>query len=307
MWLLRPAWETWLRSLVSWLCDGYWPEEAEEAIVRVRGSQFVYALQQRLAVGDVADIYLGQVEGGSNAAADGPCIVKVSRSHEGHAHLIREHAALSRLIRAAGDTTYRNYLPQFVESFSLRRRTARRINVFAYQPGLHTLEQVHEQHPALDGRHLGWIFNRLFTVLGFCHRQGVLHGAVLPCHVLLDAASHGLQLIGWGQNSPIGRRIEGVSPRYADWYPSEVKNHQPAGPATDLFLAARCLVYLSGGEPLTNRMSETVPAPMQRFLATCFVESPRMRPDDAWALQEEFAALLRRLYGPPKFHPLTLT
>jgi hypothetical protein len=32
-----------------------------------------------------------------------------------------------------------------------------------------------------------------------------------------------------------------------------------------------------------------------------------MRPADAWRLQEEFAALLGRLYGPRQFHPLTMS
>ena len=32
-----------------------------------------------------------------------------------------------------------------------------------------------------------------------------------------------------------------------------------------------------------------------------------MRPDDAWALMEDFDELLHALYGPPNFHELTLT
>ena len=32
-----------------------------------------------------------------------------------------------------------------------------------------------------------------------------------------------------------------------------------------------------------------------------------MRPDDAWALMEDFDGLLRAVYGPPAFHELTLT
>ena len=62
----------------------------------------------------------------------------------------------------------------------------------------------------------------------------------------------------------------------------------------------------SGGDPTTNWMPEAVPQPMRRFLATCLLESPRMRPDNAWALQEEFADLLRSLYGPPTFHELLM-
>src|SRR5207248_2026999 len=136
---------------------------------------------------------------------------------------------------------------------------------------------------------------------------GVIHGAVLPCHVLVNAPSHGLQLIGWGQSVARSHRIKTIPTRYKDWYPSEVLKKQPAGPATDLFLAARCLVYLAGGDPVANWMPEAVPRPLRRFLAACLLESARMRPDDALALLDDFDELLRGLYGPPKFLELTLT
>ena len=134
-----------------------------------------------------------------------------------------------------------------------------------------------------------------------------IHAAVLPCHVLLHAPTHGLRLVGWGQCVETGHPIQVVPTRYRDWYPLDVLNKQPASPATDLFLAARCLVYLAGGDPVANVMPDTVPLLMRRFFATCLFEIPRMRPDDHWSLLDDFDKLLRQLYGPPKFHELTLT
>lgn len=305
--LIHAARENWFTCLLSWLCDGYWPERRDESSATVRGPHRCYVLQQFFAVGDAADIHLASAEGDSAAENAGQYIVKVSRERDGFTLLNNERIALAHLVAAAGETTYRWYLPRLVESFSTRGKFPMRINVFSFHRRLHTLEQVHEQHPALDGRHLAWIFNRLLTVLGFCHRQGVLHGAVLPCHVMIDAANHGLQLVGWGQSVAKGQLIQTVPASYADWYPPEVRMKQPAGPAIDAFLAARCLVYLAGGDPVTNWMPDAVPLPMRRFIATCLVESPRMRPDDAWALQGDFETLLRSIYGPPKFHELTLT
>ena len=58
---------------------------------------------------------------------------------------------------------------------------------------------------------------------------------------------------------------------------------------------------------MTNWMPEAVLQPLQRFLTTCLLESACMRPDDAWALLEDLDELLRRQYGRPKFHELTLT
>ena len=296
-------------SLLSWLCDGYWPtaDGHEDLVVRAQDVRHRYTPLRLLASGDAADIHLATMEEESHTAAESLYLLKVARVPQGNAHLDIERKTLTTLLAVAGNTTYRNYLPALADSFPTVGQCPRRINVFRWKPGFHTLEQVHEQHPALEGRHLAWIFKRLLTVLGFSHRQNILHGAVLPCHALIHAASHGLQLVGWGRSALVGQRIRSVPARYHDWYPAEVQHQRPASPATDLFLAARCLVYLAGGDPVTNRMPEAVPPPMRWFLETCLLESASMRPDDAWALMEDFDELLHALYGPPKFHELTLT
>ena len=252
----------------------------------------------------MADVHLAHAEPPSAAGHD--YVLKASRVPEGHALLDNERRTLAGLLAAAGDTTYRRYLPTLAESFAVADRFPKRVNVFVHEPGFHTLEQVHDRHPALDGRHLGWVFNRLLTVLGFCHAQGTLHGAVLPCHVLLHPEGHGLRLVGWGQSVAAGRLVHTLSTRYRDWYPPEVHKKQPASPATDLFLAARCLIYLAGGDPVADRMPDAVPEPMRRFIRTCLLDGSAHAPGDAWKLQEEFAELLRRLYGPPKFHQLDM-
>lgn len=297
-----------LASLLSWLCDGYWPtaDGHEDLTVRVQDARQRYTPLRPLASGDTADLHLATTAGESDPGAEALYLLKVARHPEGVAHLESERQALTTLLGAAGDSTYRHYLPALVDSFPATGQVAQRINVFRWEPDFFSLEEVHAQHPALDGRHLAWIFKRLLTVLGFCHRHNILHGAVLPCHALIHPAGHGLRLVGWGRSAAVGQCLQDVPARYQSWYPAEVQQHRPARPATDLFLAARCLVYLAGGDPVTSRMPEAVPAPMRRFVESCFFESVSMRPDDAWALIEDFDELLYALYGPPKFHELTL-
>jgi hypothetical protein len=302
MGVLNPA------AWFTWLFDGYWPAaDPSDSLAPdiVRSRRHTYTLQQLLAVGDVADVHLATGDDTPDQV-DPSYLLKVSRVPEGAALLDNERRKLVRLLNAATATTYRHYLPELVESFVVRDRFPKRINVFRLAPGLTGFEQVHERQPALDGRHLAWIFKRLLTVLGFSHRQGIIHGAVLPSHLMLHAANHGLRLVGWGQSVERGQ-ITVVPRKYLDWYPREVQQKQRALPATDIFLAARSMVYLAGGDPLANWLPDTVPLPMQRFLASCLLPGARMRPDDAWALADEFDGLLYRLYGPPRFHELTLT
>jgi hypothetical protein len=305
--IFKPATKSWLSSLAYWLCDGYWPIPGKDLPVTFQGSRNRYTMDHLLALGDVADIHYAHAESDLGPAAEARYLLKVSRSRGACRHLDRERETLAKLWSATRDTHYGRYLPRLSEYLPVSDTWGRRANVFHYQPGFRTLDQVREQYAALDGRHLAWIFKRLLTVLGFSHRQDAIHGAVFPCHVLIQAASHGLQLVGWGQSVERGRRITIIPGDYQRWYPPEVLRNQPASPATDLFLAARCLVYVAGGDPETNRMPNSVPQPMQRFFATCLLERARMRPDDAWLLLEEFDELLLRLYGAPKFEELTLT
>jgi hypothetical protein len=278
-----------------------------ERAITIESPKRTYTLLRLLATGDVADVHLASARSDPLDPADCLYAVKISRIEEGHSLLETERRTLVNLLSQAGTTTYSRYLPTLAESFLARDRFAKRVNVFLHEPGFYTLEQVHAQHAALDGRHLGWIFKRLLTVLGFCHQSATtVHAAVLPCHVLLHAANHGLQLVGWGQSVEMGKQVRMLSTKYRDWYPPEVFKKLPASAATDVFLAARCLIYLAGGDPVTNRMPDSVPTPMQRFLETCLLEGARMRPDNCWKLLEEFDELLRSLYGPPKFHDLAM-
>lgn len=264
-----------------------------------------YALRSLLAVGETADVHLGDAI--APGATDTSYVLKVSRITEGLDLLDNERKVLAKLLTAAGETTYRKYLPTICESFVVGGKFPRRVNVFLHEPGYYTLEQVHERHPTLDGRHLAWIFKRLLTVLGFCHTQGIVHGAVFPCHVLVQPEQHGLQLVGWGSSVETDQTIHTLSERYRSWYPREVQKKKATVAATDLNLAARCLVYLAGGDPEQAQMPAGVPDAMRRFIDTCLLEGAAMRPDNAWKLHEEFDELLRRLYGPPKFHILTMS
>jgi hypothetical protein len=266
-----------------------------------------YTLGVRLGVGDIADVYA--------AVGDSKeYVVKVSRIVGGDRMLETEQKTLAAIISQAVSSHYDRYFPTPCESFPVNDTMQKRVNVFLHEPGFYTLEQVHAQHPELDGRHLGWIFKRLLTALGFAHLCGFVHGAICPSHVLIkgdrgmseeDRGGHGLQLIGWGQSVKKGANITRGSAKYLSWYPHEVKNKQPALASTDIYMAARCILYLASGDA-ENRNPRSVPAEIQRFLRSCLLEGSTMRPDDAWNLLKEFDEVLRGIYGPPTYHNLVM-
>jgi hypothetical protein len=181
------------------------------------------------------------------------------------------------------------------------------VNVFLARDGFFTLAAIRERYPAgLDARHLAWLFKRMLVAAGLARQGGVVHGAILPPHVLVHAENHGIQLVDWIQSVKIGRPISVIPTRYRDWYPPEILNREPAVAASDIYLAAKCLIYAAGGDPVGQRWPDSVPIEMRRFVNTCLFSSPHKRPQDAWQLHEEFDELLRQLFGSPKYHPLAM-
>ncbi|WP_238438447.1 protein kinase family protein, partial [Frankia nepalensis] len=277
------------------------------------------------------------------------CVVKIARSAGDDDLVAREAAALRRLARL-GDPRYAAYVPRLVDTVRFREGQApgatRRANVLGLLGGLSprvpspssrnrelgrpddfvTLAQARAAYPAgLDPRDVAWMWRRLLVAIGYAHRAGVAHGAVLPEHVLIHPAQHGLVLVDWCYSAvpdPADGAVVGVQPRaggaddpsrripalveaYADWYPPEVARREPPGAATDIALASRCVSYLLGSAD-PARLGGAVPAPIRRFLTGCLLPSPSMRPDDAWRLLAELDELLGRIYGPRRFRPFTM-
>src|SRR5262249_4989218 len=233
-----------------------------------------YTLLKRIAVGEVADVHLA-------SAAGNDYVLKLARRRGAAALLDNERTALVALLSEAGNVHYGKYFPTLAEAFSTADSSDRRVNVFTWRPGLYTAEQVRQRHEAgLDGRHLAWLFKPILRANGFTHRCGWVHGAVLPSHTLIQPEEHGVILVGWGHAVPLGEHVRVLSVPYRNWYPPEILERRPAGPATDIFLAARCIVYLAGGDPVSGRMPDTCPQEIQRFVRSCLLEGPRMRPDN---------------------------
>lgn len=240
--------------------------------------------------GDIANLYEHQRG-----------LVKICRDPADNDLMDREAAALRRL-QAGGDARFRPYIPALVECQRHRdpdTGAERRANVLGRVDGFVTLAEVHAAYPGgLDARDAAWMWRRLLVATGFARRAGVIHGAVLPEHVLIHPAQHGLVLVDWCYAiTGSGGLAAAVPASYADWYPAEVRSRRPPGPDIDIWLATRCMTQLIG---------DHMPAPLASFARGCTLRSPDRRPADAWRLLAELDVVLERLYGPRKFRPFTM-
>jgi serine/threonine protein kinase len=201
-----------------------------------------------------------------------------------------EAEALKALWRD-GDPKYRPYAPRLLESFVHEdpARTRRRVNLVERLNGFVPLSRITR---AIDPRDAAWMWRRLLAGLGWAHRAGVVHGAIVEKHVLIHPGEHGLALVDWCYSGP--RPVAVVDGAF---YPPEVRRDREASPATDIYMATGVMTRLVG---------ERMPKAMKRFADGCLFDAPRMRPQDAWALLGEFDELLHQLFGPRTFRPFRI-
>ena len=243
-----------------------------------------------IARGDIANLYL--LRRG---------LLKLARDPADNGLMRREASALIGL-QGGVDVRLRAYFPRLVEAQRQqdpRSGVQRRANVIGYLAGFRSLAEVRTAFPGgVDPRDAAWMWRRLLVAIGAAHRAGLIHGAVLPDHVLIHPAEHGLVLADWCYSGPApASRVPATVARYRRWYPPEVLAGQPAGPDADIWLATRCLTELIG---------DRMPSPMASFAAGCTLANPRRRPADAWQLLAEFDELLEGLYGPRAFRPFAM-
>ena len=243
-----------------------------------------------IAKGDIANLYL--VRQG---------VLKLARDPADNDLMRREADALSRL-QDQVDSRLLAFFPRLLASprhRDPRSGAERQANVLDQLPGFRTLAEVRAAFPGgVDPRDAAWMWRRLLAAIGAAHRAGVVHGAVLPEHVMIHPAEHGLVLVDWCYSTTgAAGRLPAIVARYRDWYPDEVLAGHLAGPDVDIWLATRCMADLVAG---------SMPPPMASFAAGCTLANPRRRPADAWELLAEFDEVLDRLYGPRTFRPFAM-
>ena len=262
------------------------------------------------ATGDLAVLRRARAAPHRDPHTDLDVLLKIPRSPADNDLIAREATALTRLARH-GDPRFHAYVPTLIETFrytdpadpgsspSSASRAVRQVNAIMRLDGFRPLTDLMTAWPeGLDARDAAWIWRRLLVALGYAHRAGVRHGAVLPEHVLVHPELHGLVLVDWcysvtGDPAPLPALVE----RHRDRYPPEVLAREPATEATDIHLASLCMAELMG---------DRAPHALRAFIVGSTLPEERRRPHDAWRLLAELDDVLDRRYGPRTFRPLHL-
>ena len=228
----------------------------------------------------------------ASAATDS--MVKVARSAKDNDLFAQEARALKKL-HAEDDKWTRAY-PELLDTF-LHSEGRRRTTVTPYYSGFYTAEEIKRAFPkGLDPRHGVWIFRRLLMALGYAHEKDLVHGAVVPSHVLIGPKDHAVVLIDWCYSQVIDDEsktnfIKAVVPMYKQFYPEEVLAKGQPDAATDLYMAAALMTYLM----------PVAPKPLRAFFKGVTLTKQNMRPNNSWGLLLEFDELLKGIGEP--FYP----
>lgn len=252
--------------------------------------------------GDVCDLFPVDVDAEQ-------VLLKVTRHPRNNDLLRAEAQTLRRIGRELEGQPVHAHFPTLVEHFLLPDATGtqRHTNVLRVEADTVSLAEVVRAYPAgLNPADAAWIFNRILAALGVAHNLGIVHGAVLPAHVLIRPADHNGVLIDWCYSVQSGEPLKAISQPYASDYPPEVQARQAATPATDLYMGARCMLWLLGGGGEIQRLPSSVPKPIVNLLRGCLLPSPQRRAANAWQLLDDFHEILGEIYGPPVFRPFVM-
>lgn len=239
-----------------------------------------------LAKGGLTDLHLVRYD--TNNA-----LLKIARSPTDNKLLATEAKSLKHL---ADDANFGRYIPKLLDSFEA---SGRRANITTFDDSVMPLSTIRSRLPnGVPFRHVVWMMNRLWSALGYAHTKNVIHGAVLPNHLLYRLNDHGLQLIDWTASVRFPDdhgHIPYASRAYRTFYPPEVFK-KDAYPTTDIYMAARCAIYAA----------DSIPARFRRLLEWCTAESPFARPDNAWDVLDRWKTIAEQEFGKPSFVELTL-
>lgn len=239
-------------------------------------------------------------------------VFKVVRDPMDNDLLENEARVLGLLKDSSEYDRFARYIPELTDSLVFRDAadpTPRRANVFLRdQYDYFSLQEIREANPrGIDPKDVAWIWRRLLVGTGFAHTNQVVHGALLPPNIFIQPENHGLLLHEWSyavaEPETSGETIQAINADFERWYPQEVFQKKAPTPSLDIYMGAKNMVYLLGGDPETITFSSSVDRPLQKFFQGCLMEHPWQRPKNSWRLLEEFDGLLADLWGPRRFHP----
>ena len=159
-----------------------------------------YNVTSRLRDGETYDLYLAEIEGDTKKR---PVLVKIAGDRGLNHYAEQEAKVLKHLNRELAETSrpVKLLVPELLDEFMHGECAA---IVTDYAVGYWTLTELRGVYKdGVPPDHVAWIFNRLLQALIAAHMTGVIHGKVLPHHLVVrsgnksDDMRHTAVLVDW--------------------------------------------------------------------------------------------------------------
>ncbi|OGL95649.1 hypothetical protein A2348_03470 [Candidatus Uhrbacteria bacterium RIFOXYB12_FULL_58_10] len=284
------------------LADGRSRDQFGE--VKINGR--AYLLAGRIAQGDTSDVYLARTDDAM------PLHVIVKALVTDDRDLLRHEVANLKTLATAdvsGSELFKSTVPEYVMEGVMRRPDGSEWPVVAYRyrHGFDwSLADVMGEYPeGVDVETMVWMANRLFLNMDWFHAVGLVHGALIPPHLVIHARDHSMVQVGWGMAVRPGQKLVGISEAYAAYYPEEALAGR-VNELTDFAMAARSLIAVVGGNPATGQLPSHVPEPVGEMLVRYarYTGAPtRGLRTTGMDLYNDWRTTMESVFGPPRYHP----
>ena len=268
-----------------------------------------WAIDKCIGQGDISDVYAGQRARWPTELV----IVKVLRDRQNTALFDNEWKSLQVLHNsdAPGADTFTTFIPQPIAcgDTTSGSHAGKRVNIFRWATGFyHTFDEVLLAYPhGIPPRASIWVWRRILEVLSFLHSSGMVHGAVLPTHLLVQENEHGVRLVGYSAAGRFGEKLQTISPRFESFYPQTTRSLLTLTAQLDITMSARCMVALLGGNPKDGSLPATVPERLAGIVKRIALANPTSSVNaDAWAIREELGEIATEIFGSPQFIPIVM-
>ena len=248
-------------------------------------------------IGDITDLYT--IEGGKT-------IIKVARNHDDNDLLRAEAEALKILTKIDGPVG--EGVPELIDNFWIEGMWKREANVITRFSGFVTAQEIRAkfdlQEDAVKKRTGIWMFKRLLSLLTWVHHFKLVHGAILPPHVMFypdndgqterDPRKHSIRLVDWcySVNYTQRTRLSSWVPAWQDHYAPELLEKKFIGPPSDIYMAAQLMTYLCG---------TLWPVELSKVLLKCLEKDPHKRYQKAGDVLEDWKQAAQAEFGSPQW------
>ena len=282
-----------------------------------------YVIESPFKAGQIADLFSASIESSKNSNV----LLKIARNAKDNDLLFAEKAILDQFhekLASKGAKDWPQTIPTISDSFLYDDGTSRRrINVMQNFSGFYSAEEIRKLLPAgVDGRTIVWMWKRLLVLMEWIDKAGIVHGAILPPHVMYypdndgrtvkDVRKHSVRLVDWCYAIDLKSRskLSAWVPEYEDFYAPEILAKEKLGAYTDLYMGATTMLHLAGMKVFSSSnlsyANRDIPGSILGSILNCTEPNPSKRPQSIGKYFEEFTEIAKKEYGKPQYHDFIL-